>query len=111
MPKFKSWLSPTSWSHWEKFLARDLAKLSRIPTCSSESECPLLVLDTTCQREMEVDVEACANGEESYDGGKDLEDMLDKERIPVVVCTLASYYVHSAYSLQQLALAQHFTPW
>ena len=34
------------------------------------------MLDTTCPREMEVDVEACTNGEVIYDGGKNLKDML-----------------------------------
>lgn len=111
MPKFKSWLSPISWNHWEKFLTQDLAKLSRIPNASADSECPLLVLETTSQCAMEVDIEAHTNDDGSCDGGRDLEDMLDEERIPVVVRLYAQYMcsiVQSSYSYTSIHYTQEW---
>ena len=65
---------------------QDLTELGRVP--NSNSECPLLMLETNRQRStaMELVAEVCTDDDEIRDGGKDLEDMMDEERIPVVVC-------------------------
>ena len=82
IPKFKPWISPTSWSHWEKFLTQDLTRLGRVP--DTNSGCPLLVLEANFQRLMEVGT-TTHEPNNNCDGGRDLEDMLDEERIPVAV--------------------------
>ena len=82
IPKFKPWLSLTSWSHWEKFLIQDLTRLGRIPDTSLR--CPLLVLETNSQRVMEVGT-ATHEPNDNSNGGRDLENMLYEERTPVAV--------------------------
>ena len=85
LPKFKPWISPRSWSHWEKFLTQELEKLGRIPDTSSR--CPLQVLQATSQRVMHIGT-ITHEPNDSSDGGRDLENMLDEERIPVAVCMI-----------------------
>ena len=81
IPKVKPWISPTSWSHWEKYLTQDLTRLGRIPDTSSG--CPLLVLEANSQRVIEVGTATHEPNDISH-GGRDLEDMLDEERIATI---------------------------
>ena len=81
IPKFKSWVTPTAWSHWEQFLAEGLDRFSTVP--DSNSGWALPVLQCASQRTLRpCDNELCAT---VNDEGRILEELLDEGRVPVQV--------------------------
>jgi len=83
IPKFRSWVSPAAWSHWEQFLSRDLDQFRTVP--ESNSGWPLLVLQRASQRvPRSCDDDRCtvSSTNAEYEG-RILEEMLDEERVPV----------------------------
>ena len=77
LPKFKPWMSRTSWHSWEEFLEITLDMLSSVP--NNEGSWPLLTIEVAashrCQQEVNV----------STEGTQELEEMLDDERVAVEV--------------------------